>query len=155
MKFLRPKLSKLELPAAIEFRDELPKTNVGKILRRALRDETLMVSVMHANNETGVVFPVARLARLAKETDPSIVVHTDATQTMGKLPIDLDIVVNNAGISLVNSMFQDEAEREDKPLRRKGDDRLRLFGPKLGVGKGSSALPTVAWSDRALPVGVD
>ncbi len=56
---------------------------------RALRDDTSIVSVMHANNETGVVFPVAELARLTKETDPGIVFHTDATQTVGKLPIDL------------------------------------------------------------------
>lgn len=58
-------------------------------LVRALRPDTLLVSVMHANNETGVVFPVAEVARLAKETDPAIVVHCDATQTVGKLAIDL------------------------------------------------------------------
>ena len=40
MKFLRPKLSKLELPAAIEFRDELPKTMIGKLSKKALRAET-------------------------------------------------------------------------------------------------------------------
>ena len=34
--FLRPKLSKLELPAAIEFRDELPKTMIGKLFKKAL-----------------------------------------------------------------------------------------------------------------------
>jgi len=56
---------------------------------RALRPDTLLVTVMHANNETGVIFPVAELARLTKETDPSIVFHTDATQSAGKLPIDL------------------------------------------------------------------
>jgi len=56
---------------------------------RALGPETLLVSIMHANNETGVVFPIARLSRLAKETDPSIVFHTDATQTVGKMCIDL------------------------------------------------------------------
>jgi cysteine desulfurase len=56
---------------------------------RALRPDTLMVSVMHANNETGVIFPVEELSRIAKETDPAIIVHTDATQTVGKLPIDL------------------------------------------------------------------
>ena len=38
MKHLEVKISRIELPAQIEFRDELPKTNVGKILRRALRD---------------------------------------------------------------------------------------------------------------------
>ena len=56
---------------------------------RALSPETLLVTVMHANNETGVVFPIERMSRVAKETDPAIVFHTDATQTVGKLPIDL------------------------------------------------------------------
>jgi cysteine desulfurase len=56
---------------------------------RTLRPDTLLVTIMHANNETGVIFPVAELARLTKQTDPSIVFHTDATQTAGKLPIDL------------------------------------------------------------------
>ncbi len=56
---------------------------------RALRPDTLLVSIMHANNETGVLFPIAELARLAKETDPAILVHTDATQSVGKLPLDL------------------------------------------------------------------
>ncbi len=56
---------------------------------RALRPDTLLVSIMHANNETGVIFPVAELARIAKETNPQIIFHTDATQSMGKLPIDL------------------------------------------------------------------
>ncbi|NQT17947.1 MAG: aminotransferase class V-fold PLP-dependent enzyme, partial [Planctomycetes bacterium] len=56
---------------------------------QALRPDTLLVSVMHGNNETGVIFPVQQLSRLVKETDPAIVFHTDATQSVGKLPIDL------------------------------------------------------------------
>ncbi len=56
----------------------------------ALRTDTLLVTVMHANNETGVIFPVAELARVTKETDSAIVFHTDATQTVGKLPIDME-----------------------------------------------------------------
>jgi len=57
---------------------------------RALRpNETLLVTIMHANNETGVIFPVDELARIAKETDPSIIFHTDATQSAGKLPLNL------------------------------------------------------------------
>jgi len=55
----------------------------------ALRPDTLLVSIMHANNETGVVFPVEQLSRLTRETDPSIIFHTDATQSVGKIPIDL------------------------------------------------------------------
>ncbi|TNF48740.1 MAG: aminotransferase class V-fold PLP-dependent enzyme, partial [Deltaproteobacteria bacterium] len=56
---------------------------------RALRSDTLVVSIMMANNETGVCYPVAEMARMAKETDQGIVVHTDATQALGKLPVDL------------------------------------------------------------------
>jgi cysteine desulfurase len=44
---------------------------------------------MHANNETGVIFPIEQLARITKESDPAVVFHTDATQSVGKLPIDL------------------------------------------------------------------
>jgi cysteine desulfurase len=56
---------------------------------RALTPDTLLVSIMHANNETGVIFPVEELSRLTKETEAGIVFHTDATQSVGKLPIDL------------------------------------------------------------------
>lgn len=73
--------------------DFIPVDADGQIDRvefvRALRSDTLMVSVMHANNETGVIFPVEELSRITKETDESIIFHTDATQTVGKLPIDL------------------------------------------------------------------
>jgi cysteine desulfurase len=57
---------------------------------QALRPETLLVTVMHANNETGAIFPIEQLSRLTKETDPAIVFHTDATQSVGKLPIALE-----------------------------------------------------------------
>jgi cysteine desulfurase len=56
---------------------------------RASRDDTLLVAIMHANNETGVIFPIEELSRLTKETDPSIIFFSDATQTAGKLPLDL------------------------------------------------------------------
>ncbi len=73
--------------------DFVPVDHEGRIDKaefvRALRPDTLLVSVMHANNETGVIYPVNELSRITKETDPEIVFHTDATQTVGKLPIDL------------------------------------------------------------------
>jgi len=58
-------------------------------LVKALRPDTLLVSIMHANNETGVIFPIADLARMVKETNPDIIFHTDATQSAGKLELDL------------------------------------------------------------------
>jgi cysteine desulfurase len=57
---------------------------------RLLRPDTLIVAVMHANNETGVIFPIERLARVVKETDPSILFLCDATQTVTKLPVCVD-----------------------------------------------------------------
>ena len=57
---------------------------------RALRSDTLLVSIMHANNETGVIFPVPELSRITKETDPSIIFHTDATQSVGKILLHLE-----------------------------------------------------------------
>ena len=55
--------------------------------REALTEDTAIVSVMWANNETGVLFPVEEMAALAKERD--ILFHTDAVQAVGKIPINL------------------------------------------------------------------
>lgn len=71
----------------------LPVDREGKLnsrdFIRALTPDTLLVSIMHANNETGVIFPIEKLSRITKQTDPEIIFHTDATQTAGKLPLDL------------------------------------------------------------------
>jgi cysteine desulfurase len=68
--------------------DRAGNLNVREFIQ-ALTHNTLLVSIMHANNETGVIFPIEQLSRIAKQTDPQIIFHTDATQTVGKLPIDL------------------------------------------------------------------
>ena len=54
----------------------------------ALAEDTAIVSVMWANNETGVVFPVEKMAAMAKER--GILFHTDAVQAVGKIPINLN-----------------------------------------------------------------
>jgi cysteine desulfurase len=56
-------------------------------VRRALRPETALVSVMLANNETGVIQPVEELGRIAAEAD--VWLHTDAVQAVGKIPVDV------------------------------------------------------------------
>lgn len=53
----------------------------------ALTDDTAIVSVMWANNETGVIFPIAEMAKMAREK--GILFHTDAVQAVGKIPINL------------------------------------------------------------------
>ena len=55
--------------------------------RDSLTDETVIVSAMWANNETGVIFPVEEMARIARER--GILFHTDAVQAVGKIPLNL------------------------------------------------------------------
>ncbi len=57
-------------------------------IREALRPETGLISVMHANNETGVVQPVAEIGRLARER--GIRFHIDGVQAVGKLAVDVE-----------------------------------------------------------------
>ena len=57
-------------------------------LRKALRRETGIVSVMLANNETGVLFPVAEIGRIVRENSDAVF-HVDGVQAVGKIPINL------------------------------------------------------------------
>jgi cysteine desulfurase len=57
-------------------------------VRRALKPETLLISVMHANNETGTIQPVEAIGQIA--ADAGVYFHCDAVQSAGKLPIDVD-----------------------------------------------------------------
>jgi cysteine desulfurase len=54
----------------------------------ALRDDTILVTVMHANNEVGTIEPIADIAKLAHKA--GALVHTDAAQTVGKVPVAVD-----------------------------------------------------------------
>ncbi|MEZ8219672.1 cysteine desulfurase [Candidatus Fervidibacteria bacterium JGI MDM2 SSWTFF-3-K9] len=63
----------------------------------ALTDDTLVVSVMLANNETGTLQPVAEIARLVKSKRPNVLVHTDAVQAIAKTPVD----VQSLGVDLL------------------------------------------------------
>jgi cysteine desulfurase len=56
-------------------------------LRDAIREDTALVSVMWANNETGVIFPVEEIATIAR--DKGVFLHTDAVQVVGKVPVNL------------------------------------------------------------------
>jgi cysteine desulfurase len=70
---------------------ELPVDSEGRMdleqYRRALTPDTAVVSLMWANNETGVIFPIEKAAQMARERN--ILFHTDAVQAVGKIPINL------------------------------------------------------------------
>jgi len=90
----------------------LPVDGAGRtVLPSGLRADTAIVSVMHANNETGVVQPIAELAALAHSAGAQM--HVDAAQSLGKIAVDVDAL---------------------------GADLLTLAGHKLYAPKGIGAL---------------
>ena len=56
-------------------------------VRRAIRPDTALVSIMHSNNETGVLLPIPEIARICRER--GVPLHTDAIQSFGKVPLDV------------------------------------------------------------------
>ncbi len=80
----------------------LPVDKLGKIkpedIEEAITDETAIVSIMYANNETGVIFPMKEVAEIVKSK--GVLLHTDAVQAIGKLPVDVkDLPVDMISIS--------------------------------------------------------
>lgn len=70
----------------------LPVDQYGRVdpddVRRAITSRTVLITIMHANNETGTLQPLAAIGRIARERD--IPLHTDAAQSVGKLPTRVD-----------------------------------------------------------------
>jgi cysteine desulfurase len=70
----------------------LPVDRTGSIepddVRRAMTEETILVTLMHANNEVGTIQPIEEAARVARER--GVLFHTDAVQSAGKIPVDVD-----------------------------------------------------------------
>ncbi len=70
----------------------LPVDRTGLVdpddVRRAITPRTILVSVMHANNEVGTIEPIAEIARIAHEH--GVLMHTDAAQSVGKIPTRVD-----------------------------------------------------------------
>lgn len=79
-------------------------------LQNALTHETILVSIMHSNNETGTLQPIKAIADICNKAH--ILIHTDASQSMGKVPVDIQAL---------------------------GVDFVTLAGPKLYAPKGIGA----------------
>jgi cysteine desulfurase len=78
----------------------VPVDSTGRVdpddIRRAVTGQTILISVMHANNEVGTIQPIAEIARIAREH--GVLFHTDAAQTVGKI----DTRVDELGVDLLS-----------------------------------------------------
>jgi cysteine desulfurase len=59
-------------------------------VRAAITDQTILITIMHSNNEIGTIEPIEEIGKIAKEK--GILFHTDATQSVGKVPLDVDLL---------------------------------------------------------------
>ena len=126
-------------------------------LANAITDQTLMVSVMHANNEIGVLHPIADIGALCKAR--GVLFHTDATQSFGKEPID----VNAMGIDLLSA----SAHKMHGPkgvgvlfVRRRGprvrcEALLHGGGHERGLRSGTLNVPGIVGMGAAATLPVD
>lgn len=135
----------------------------------ALRPHTRLVSVMLANNETGAIQPVGKLARLAKiyaeKNDTRILVHTDAVQAAAKLPLDLTGELKNVDLLSISGHKMYAPQGTGALFARKGVELAPLFhgGPherqrRAGtenvpgiVGMGRAAELALTWLDSDGP----
>ena len=78
----------------------LPVDKYGMVdpdaVRRAITDQTVLITIMWANNEIGTIHPIAEIGRIAKEK--GIIFHCDAVQAIGKVPVDFE----KAGVDLAS-----------------------------------------------------
>lgn len=104
-------------------------------LRRAIRPDTILVSLMHANNEVGMLFPLAEIGAITKER--GVLFHTDAVQSFGKVPLDvrhckIDLLSLSAhkiyGPKGVAALYVRRGVRLQSLLRGGGQERGRRAG---------------------------
>jgi cysteine desulfurase len=125
----------------------LPVDTQGRVhpqdLRRALRDNTVLVSIIYGQSEVGTLQPIAALGQIAR--DHGALFHTDAVQGVGRLPIDVQILP--VDLLSISSHKIYGPQGAGALYRRPGVDLVPLVGgggQEGGLRSGTQAVPTLA-----------
>ena len=123
----------------------------------AIRDDTILASVMHVNNEIGVIQPIKELGAICK--NKNVIFHVDAAQSLGKIPINVD----DMGIDLLSisaHKFYGPKGIGGLYIRRK-DPRVQLQpimfggGHERGIRSGTLPVPNIVGMGRACDLAAD
>lgn len=120
-------------------------------LEKAIKKTTILVSIMHANNEIGTIEPIEEIARLCREKD--VYFHTDAAQTFGKIPIDVKRI--NADLVTISSHKIYGPKGAGALFVRKGVKITPLIhggGQEMGLRSSTVNLPAIIGFAEAVKI---
>ncbi|MEN8148945.1 MAG: IscS subfamily cysteine desulfurase [Planctomycetota bacterium] len=126
-------------------------------LRNAITDETILISIMAANNEIGVVQPIEQIGAIAREK--GIIFHTDAAQAVGKIPID--VTKQNIHLMSISGHKIYGPKGIGAIYVRRRNPRVRLAiqmhggGHERGNRSGTLAVPLIVGFGKAAELAVD
>ena len=134
--------------------DWIPVNSDGIILldkvSSLLRDDTILVSVMHVNNETGAIQPIGQLSNIVREQSRALI-HVDAVQSFGKLPVDFQRLDIDA-LTISSHKIHGLKGSGILALRKFIEVEPILFGggQELGIRSGTTPVPLAVCTAKAV-----
>jgi cysteine desulfurase len=126
-------------------------------LKRAMDDKTILVTLMYANNEIGVLQPVAEIGKLCHER--GVIFHTDATQAVGKVPVD--VIKQNIDLASISGHKMYGPKGVGALYVRRKNPRVQLSaiidggGHERGMRSGTLNVPGIVGLGKACAIALE